>query len=254
LPLAGQPVRGMPRTPHDRLATVHFAAAFQPTDLPSPLILARPCQPSTDYCRANERLYLLPLPALPESSEQSLCETPYCLLGLASVAMQLRDPATAALNINRARELLGATPPTPLLLRLTTIQARMDLADGRFDEARTQFAQILDRKRKTPAMLEASLGKAEAELGSGKIDDAVNEGKAALKMATSLQGNQPYSNNTGLSWLMLGRALRKQGRGAEAHEAFAAAITHLSNTVEDDHPRLIQARDLASGTGGGIQY
>jgi serine/threonine protein kinase len=177
----------------------------------------------------------------------------FCLLGLASVAMQLRDPTTAALHISQARELLGAAAPTPLLMRLNMIQARLDLADGRFDEARTRFAQFLDRKRKTPAMLEASLGKAEAELGSGKIDDAVNEAKAALEMATSLQGNQPYSNNTGLSWLMLGRALRKQGRDAEAHEAFAAAITHLSNTVEDDHPRLVQARDLASGTGGGIQ-
>ena len=40
---------------HGRQATVYFVAAFQPTDLPSPSILAGPCQSSTDYCRSAGR-------------------------------------------------------------------------------------------------------------------------------------------------------------------------------------------------------
>jgi tetratricopeptide (TPR) repeat protein len=174
----------------------------------------------------------------------------FCLLGLASVAAQLRDPTTVALYIDQTRELVGAAAPTPLLMRLGMIQARLDLADGKFDEARTRFAQFLDRKRNTPAMVEALLGTAEAELLAGKIADAVNDANAVLAMSKSLQGNLPYSNHAGLSWLMLGRALQKQGREAEARKAFAAAITHLSNTVESDHPALMQARELASEAAG----
>jgi hypothetical protein len=39
----------------------------------------------------------------------------------------------------------------------------------------------------------------------------------------------------------------------EAVKSFATAITHLSNTVEDDHPGLMQARKLASGASDGAR-
>ena len=36
----------------------------------------------------------------------------------------------------------------------------------------------------------------------------------------------------------------KQCWGAPAHEAFQAAVNNLSNTVDEDHPELLQARKL----------
>jgi hypothetical protein len=176
-----------------------------------------------------------------------------CLLGLASVAIQSGDRATAARYLDQTRELVGNTAPAPLLMRLTLVQGRLALAEGKSAEARARFAQFLDRTKKTPAMVEASLGKAEAELLAGKIADAADDAQAALATATSLQGSLPYSSYTGLSWLTLGRALQKQGREAEAVKSFATAITHLSNTVEDDHPGLMQARKLASGASDGAR-
>ena len=60
-----------------------------------------------------------------------------------------------------------------------------------------------------------------------------------------MQGNLPYSDDTGLSWLALGRAEQQLGDGAEAQRAFANAELHLSNTVDSDHPMLKLARELA---------
>ena len=176
-----------------------------------------------------------------------------CLLGLASVAMQSGDRAAVAGYLDQTRELLGDAAPTPVRMRLTGLQGRLALADGKYAEARAHFVQFLDPKKKTPAMVEFSLGKAEAELLAGQSTDAANDAQAALDMATSLQGSVPYSSYTGLSWLTLGRALQKQGRETEAVKSLAAAITHLSNTVDEDHPALLQARTLASAASGRAQ-
>jgi hypothetical protein len=42
----------------------------------------------------------------------------------------------------------------------------------------------------------------------------------------------------------LGRALLQLGRDADARQAFENAAAHLSNTVDDGHPALVEARDL----------
>jgi hypothetical protein len=45
---------------------------------------------------------------------------------------------------------------------------------------------------------------------------------------------------------MLGKVLAKKGDASGAHAAFQAAIQHLSNAVDADHPLLLQAQRLAS--------
>jgi cytochrome c-type biogenesis protein CcmH/NrfG len=70
------------------------------------------------------------------------------------------------------------------------------------------------------------------------------DARQALALAQGAQGGIPYSNHTGLAWLMLGRVLAKQGETAPAHNAFQAAIEHLSNTVDSAHPMLVRAREL----------
>jgi hypothetical protein len=77
----------------------------------------------------------------------------------------------------------------------------------------------------------------------------VANARTALDMAKSLQGTVQYSNCTGLSWLVMGRALEAHGDRAQAHEAFLAAVNNLSNTVDGDHPELQQARRLLTSSG-----
>jgi hypothetical protein len=43
---------------------------------------------------------------------------------------------------------------------------------------------------------------------------------------------------------MLGRSLQEVGNPAEARTAVEAAVANLSNTVDADHPALLQARQL----------
>jgi hypothetical protein len=52
----------------------------------------------------------------------------------------------------------------------------------------------------------------------------------------------PYSAQTGLASLWLGRALLRAGDRAEGRNALETAITHLSNTIDAEHPYLLQAR------------
>lgn len=44
--------------------------------------------------------------------------------------------------------------------------------------------------------------------------------------------------------MKLGQALQQLGDSAQAHEAFGSAVSHLSNTVDENHPALLQAREL----------
>jgi hypothetical protein len=60
-----------------------------------------------------------------------------------------------------------------------------------------------------------------------------------------MQGGLPYSSNTGHSYLKLARALQQLGESEKARAAFASAIDHLSHTVDEEHPLLVQARALS---------
>jgi hypothetical protein len=57
----------------------------------------------------------------------------------------------------------------------------------------------------------------------------------------------PRSYRTGQAWLVLGRVLTKKGDSAAGHEALLAAVDHLSNTLDPDHPLLLLARQLVQG-------
>jgi hypothetical protein len=60
-----------------------------------------------------------------------------------------------------------------------------------------------------------------------------------------LQGGLPYSTNTGQSYLKLARALHQLGDVEQARAALSSAVEHLSNTVDEEHPLLVQARALS---------
>jgi hypothetical protein len=91
------------------------------------------------------------------------------------------------------------------------------------------------------------LPRAELNLREGKLAAAEADARQALSIAQTAQGGIPYSNSTGLAWLMLGRVLAAQGEADRAHHAFESAISHLSKTVDAQHPMLKLARALDAG-------
>jgi serine/threonine protein kinase len=170
----------------------------------------------------------------------------FSLLGLASVAAQTGDRAQARRYLAQAEEVAGPSEPTesPPHLKRMAIQGALDLAEGNLRAARAAFDPVIATKRMSPSVFSAALGQAQVELLEGHTAAAVSRARAVLDMATRLQGGIPHSHYTGRAWLMLGRALRASGEVIAAREGFEAAAAHLSNTVDGDHPELLQAREL----------
>jgi tetratricopeptide (TPR) repeat protein len=197
------------------------------------------------YAEAREAFQL----ALQVAAQTHNKDAPvYCLLGLADISRQMGDTIAADTYVDQAAALLGpGEPPDSVLsMKLALSRGRLDLSAGRFDDARAQFARASSSKRSKNTAADAELAKTETELLVGNAAAGAAEARLALGMATSLQGGLPYSRRTGLAWLLLGRALQMRGESPEAHEAFDAALRHLSNTVDADHPALVQARSLAT--------
>jgi tetratricopeptide (TPR) repeat protein len=78
--------------------------------------------------------------------------------------------------------------------------------------------------------------RSEIAYSAGRLDRAIADAEAALRL--ELRGLQPgdFSNVTGSCYLALGRALQQQYRIAEARVAFASAIEHLRPSVGAEHP------------------
>jgi cytochrome c-type biogenesis protein CcmH/NrfG len=103
---------------------------------------------------------------------------------------------------------------------------------------------VVGNKSKGTPTVYGELDLAELELASNNPAAAENDARTALNVATSLQGVAPHSNLSGLSWLMLGRALQSRGDVDNARLAFASAVDNLSNTVDAAHLALIDARKM----------
>jgi eukaryotic-like serine/threonine-protein kinase len=173
----------------------------------------------------------------------------FSLLGLASVSQQSGDHAAAERYLAELTKITADIHSAghPLLVRRAVVEGWLDLAENKTSEARDKFASVLALHGKNAQGIGAALGKAEAELAAGDAVAALADARSGLELAKSLQGTLEYSNHTGLSWLVLGRALQAHGDGVQAHEAFQSAVVNLSNTVDANHPDLVRARNLLSG-------
>ena len=90
--------------------------------------------------------------------------------------------------------------------------------------------------------MHAYVGRSMAALAANDPESAVEAARHALSIAAALQGDVPYSSQTGLASLWLGRSLLRAGDRVGGRDALEAAIRHLSNTIDEDHPYLLQAR------------
>jgi serine/threonine-protein kinase len=171
-----------------------------------------------------------------------------CLSGQGSVFRELGDLSAAAASWQRGAEVARTNPVSVSAQRsLRILAGRIALSSGRLAAARAELdaalATVGPPAVKTPILV----SRAELSLQEEKFAAAGADARQALANAQSAQGGVPYSWRTGAAWLMLGRALRAQGRQEPAREAFRNAVTHLSRTVDEQHPMLKLARQLANG-------
>jgi eukaryotic-like serine/threonine-protein kinase len=183
----------------------------------------------------------------------------YCLLGLAATAQESDDAAASAAYLDRAGTLMdprapGQNPPRmsralvlsrlPAQATAALIQGRLDILEGRFGAARIQLGRAIADGN--PAVVtSATWAIAELQLRTGDAKGAAESARRTLARSMTMQGGLPYSSNTGHSYLKLARALQQLGEPEKARAAFASAIDHLSHTVDEEHPLLVQARALS---------
>jgi tetratricopeptide (TPR) repeat protein len=90
--------------------------------------------------------------------------------------------------------------------------------------------------------------RSELLLQTGQADRAVDDAREALRLELKKVGPGAVSNNVGLVYLALGRALRAQNKTSEAREAFASAVQHLEPSVGEQHADARTARELLRST------
>jgi eukaryotic-like serine/threonine-protein kinase len=170
-----------------------------------------------------------------------------CLVGQGSVSRELGDLSAAEIYFQRASDVArsNAFPGARENLGLRLLGARIAISRGRFDEARAALDAAVTAGGMPVSKVSAFLPRADLNLREGKFTAAEADARQALSIAQTAQGGIPYSNRTGLAWLMLGRALAAEGQSDRAHHAFQDAVTHLSKTVDEQHPMLNLARELA---------
>jgi len=169
----------------------------------------------------------------------------HCLVGEASLSIQTAELDGAQESLNRLGRLIDeSTLPaeSPPVRVHTLLQGRLDLARGKLVDARAGFDRALAHEGKDPTSMHAYVGRSMAALAANDPDSAVEAARRALSIAAALQGDVPYSSQTGLASLWLGRSLLRAGDRAGGREALETAIKHLSNTIDPDHPYLLQAR------------
>ena len=169
----------------------------------------------------------------------------HCLVGESSLSIQTAQLDGAQEYLNRLARLIGKSSlpaDSPPARVRDLLQARLDLARGKLAEARAGFDRALVREGKDPTSMHAYVGRSMVALAGNDPDGAVEAARHALRIARALQGDVPHSSQTGLASLWLGRSLLRAGDRVEGRNALEAAITHLSNTIDLDHPYLLQAR------------
>jgi hypothetical protein len=171
-----------------------------------------------------------------------------CLLGIAGASYELGDLAAADQFLDRAMQVVGTSVPpnSPTALSLQAARGTLAMAEGKHEQARSILDAVIAKGHDEPVAV-ALNARAELGLRERKWAEAEADARRLLSISEAEQGGVPYSDRTGRAWLLLGRVLAQQGDATQARRAFNAAITHLSKTVDNDHPMLMRARQLVRG-------
>ncbi len=168
----------------------------------------------------------------------------HCASGLTTVLLATSQLDQAEQQLQRLGRLIAESslpPASPPARVHAVLLGRLELARGRIAAAGAAFDRALATGGNDSTGVHAELGKSTVELAVNHPAQAVAAAQHGLEIARSLQGDLPYSNQTAIAWLTLGRALLRNGDRAEARNAYETAIAHYSNTVDANHPQLLAA-------------
>ena len=224
--------------------TLKIVAQNDPGATPPPYLVANRAHALESLGRYREATQGYSQCVALSGQASSVANHAYCLLGLVSVAQQSADLAAVEDYLRKATTVISPAVPAgyPADLALRVARARLALARGNAPAARTELDAVLATSKGGSATAAALSVRSELNLRDGKLADAEADARRVLSMVQAAQGGLPHSNRTGLAWLTLGKVLASEGNAAGAREAFQAAVTHLSNTVDAGHPMLRQAR------------
>jgi eukaryotic-like serine/threonine-protein kinase len=175
----------------------------------------------------------------------------HCLVGEASVSMMLGefgdaqqlDAAQHYLDrFARLLEQAGAPADSPPARAQLLVQSRVDLARGKLAEAGSGFERVIIERPHDTMNMDGYLGSSMTALAANDATRAAEFARRAMPLAVARQGDLPHSHYVGTASLWLGRALLRAGDRVEGRKALEAAVSHLSNTIDPDHPLLLQAR------------
>jgi eukaryotic-like serine/threonine-protein kinase len=173
----------------------------------------------------------------------------HCLTGLAWLSREMGDAKGADRYLREASELgRSAAPATGThQVALKIASGRIALANNQFAAARLSLDAALAEGSTVLLQMSALLPRAELNLNESRLAEAEADARRALALAQSAQAGVAHSNRTGLSWLVLARVLARKADSVGSRQALLAAIEHLSDTVDPDHPQLLLARRLLQG-------
>jgi eukaryotic-like serine/threonine-protein kinase len=171
-----------------------------------------------------------------------------CLTALALLSRELGDTKSAQLYLKEATDLAATAAPVagPGQVALQISRGRIELLNGAYRSARNDLDRAIAADKSIFLQMTALAARAELSLDEGRLPDAESDARQALALAERAQGGVPHSNRTGLSWLILGRVLAREGDNRGSQQALDAAVDNLANTVDADHPMLLLARQLDS--------
>jgi hypothetical protein len=121
-------------------------------------------------------------------------------------------------------------------------KARLDLARGKLPEAHAGFERaILEGTAPDPTNMHAYVGSSMAALAANDATNAVELARRALRIAACCRETcrirvKPGSLRSGSAARCCGPATVLKARGARS------SGSHLSNTIDSNHPNLVQAR------------
>ena len=236
---AGNPRRALELTER----SLRITAQSDPNSTPAPYVVGTKAHVLHALGRVRESRYVYSACVDDKAPRVRV----FCLLGLALASNDLGELDKADSYVQAAFEAEAAIVPTDgvMLAKLRALRGRIALSQGRLAAARTDLDSAIANSSDMFILIPALLPRVELNLLEGRSAAAEADARRLLTLTQATQGGIRYSNRTGLAWLALGRALSNEGNVRESAEAFRAAVEHLSNTVDADHPMLLLARQLA---------
>lgn len=174
----------------------------------------------------------------------------YAVAGAADVYLKRGDPGKAQEMLNSLYAEIGKEfqDRGPAALRLMVVQGRIWTQQGRLTEAHgilgKAIQELESNTAKAGGLALPYIARAEELLASLRPDEALQDSKRAIEIATAARGQNPYSNVLGLASLVHGEVQLQRGDRASAAQSLRTAVANLKNTVGDDHPDTRRAEAM----------